>query len=247
MIGKVEIITGIALCVSAGIFIASTLPWWEYDTFNIEITIAFYLMVEFGWKLYYEKHQTILGMVIDFMSFAPTLGEVFVTGGQNGRQISQRFVILRMFRLARLAKLVLGVWPECELALDAMHLAALHSLPLLSALLLLLLVALLLGGSLMYACELPGWNGRHSLLDSIPMAAWSVVEMLTTVGLGDVAPITPLGRLLGGFLMLSAMALVAFPSIVLATNFQKVYDRLERERKHQESDPLLLNKADITI
>jgi voltage-gated potassium channel len=168
------------------------------------------------------------GVFIDFMSFAPSFGMAFI--GERGQQISQEFVLLRMFRIARLIMVVMNNWPECELALDALYLSTLKSLPTLSALLLMMGVALALGSSLLYALELPGYNGRKSPLDSIPMAAWSVLEMVSTVGLGDVAPITPLGRLLGGFLMTGAMALVAFPSIIIASNFQKVYERLQRER-----------------
>jgi voltage-gated potassium channel len=173
---------------------------------------------------------------IDFMSFAPSFGMVFL--GERGQQISQEFVLLRMFRLARLIMVVLNNWPECELALDALYLSAMKSLPTLSALLLLMGVALALGSSLLYAVELSGYNGRKSPLDSIPMAAWSVLEMVSTVGLGDVAPITPLGRLLGGFLMTGAMALVAFPSIIIASSFQKIYDRLQRERDTTEQHPV---------
>ena len=148
VIGKVEVVTGVVLCLSAAMFIAGTLPWWEYNTIQVEIIFALYLFFEFLWKLYHHKHHRILGAIIDFMSFTPTLVDFVLLGDDGrGRQVSQRFVILRMFRLARLAKLVLGVWPECELALDAMYLAAIQSIPLLSALLLLMAVALVLGGS----------------------------------------------------------------------------------------------------
>ena len=42
--------------------------------------------------------------------------------------------------------------------------------------------------------------------------------------------------------MMCAMALVAFPSIVLATNFQKVFEELERKRRLEESDPLIYKR-----
>ena len=207
--------------------------------------IAAYLLIEFIWKLHYRLFHTKVGktfflvinfyekgVLIDFMSFAPSFGMIFL--GERGQQISQEFVLLRMFRMARLVMVVMNNWPECELALDALYFSAMKSLPTLSALLLLMGVALALGSSLLYAAELPGYNGRKSPLDSIPMAAWSVLEMVSTVGLGDVAPITPLGRLFGAFLMTGAMAVVAFPSIIIASNFQKVYDRLQRERETAE-------------
>jgi voltage-gated potassium channel len=123
------------------------------------------------------------------------------------------------------------------LVLECMWLAVWDSLSTLTSLMTLMFIGLLTGSTLIYFAESSGWNGRPSPLNSVPMAAWSVVQMISTVGLGDVAPITPIGRMIGGILMMAAMCLVAFPSIILALNFQRHYD-LQRQRPLDETDLL---------
>ncbi|EKE85295.1 ion transporter [Idiomarina xiamenensis] len=64
---------------------------------------------------------------------------------------------------------------------------------------------------------------------SIPAAMWWAVTTLTTVGYGDVTPITPLGRLFGGMITLIGMGMVALPAGILASGFS---EQLARRRSH---------------
>lgn len=54
---------------------------------------------------------------------------------------------------------------------------------------------------------------------SIPKSMWWTIVTMTTTGYGDVVPVTPLGRMFGGLLMLSGMGLLALPTGILATGF----------------------------
>ena len=54
---------------------------------------------------------------------------------------------------------------------------------------------------------------------SIPRSMWWTIVTMTTTGYGDVTPITPLGRVFGGLLMLSGIGLLALPTGILATGF----------------------------
>ena len=54
---------------------------------------------------------------------------------------------------------------------------------------------------------------------SIPAAVWWGVITLTTVGYGDVYPITPLGKFLGAIIMLLSIGLFALPSGIIAAGF----------------------------
>ncbi len=54
---------------------------------------------------------------------------------------------------------------------------------------------------------------------SIPRSIWWAVATLTTVGYGDVYPITPLGKLCAGIIALIGVAIVALPAGILAGSF----------------------------
>jgi len=54
---------------------------------------------------------------------------------------------------------------------------------------------------------------------SIPAALWWGIVTLTTVGYGDVVPVTPLGKLLGGITTIGGIAFFALPSSILAAGF----------------------------
>ena len=54
---------------------------------------------------------------------------------------------------------------------------------------------------------------------SIPTAAWWAMATLTTVGYGDVYPITPLGQLFGAFVMILGLGMYALPIAIIANGF----------------------------
>ncbi|MCS6975046.1 MAG: ion transporter [Cyclobacteriaceae bacterium] len=54
---------------------------------------------------------------------------------------------------------------------------------------------------------------------SIPEAMWWGMATLTTIGYGDVVPITPLGKFLGGIFALAGVAILALPTGILSSGF----------------------------
>lgn len=77
-------------------------------------------------------------------------------------------------------------------------------------------VLLLVASSLMYFAE---HGAQPRKFSSIPAALWWGVVTLTTVGYGDVYPVTPLGKLLGGTIAALGVGLFALPASVLASGF----------------------------
>ena len=65
---------------------------------------------------------------------------------------------------------------------------------------------------------------------SVPRALWWAIITLTTVGYGDVSPVTPLGKVLGSMVALCGVALVAMPAGIMAAAFS---DSMQHKRKHQ--------------
>ena len=67
---------------------------------------------------------------------------------------------------------------------------------------------------------------------SIPAAMWWAVATLTTVGYGDVTPVTPAGKLFASLVTLSGLAMVSLPAGIVASGFTEQM-RLRRELFHE--------------
>lgn len=82
--------------------------------------------------------------------------------------------------------------------------------------LIIVLIVLVISSTLMYYVENPQQPEGFS---SIPKTMWWAVATLTTVGYGDMYPVTPLGQLLGGIIAVSGIVLFALPTGILASGF----------------------------
>ena len=61
---------------------------------------------------------------------------------------------------------------------------------------------------------------------SIPTAMWWGMATLTTVGYGDVAPVTPMGQLFGIITMIIGIGMFALPTGIIATGFANEMEKL---------------------
>lgn len=57
---------------------------------------------------------------------------------------------------------------------------------------------------------------------SIPASMWWGISTLTTVGYGDIVPVTPLGKFLAGLFSLSSVGMLALPAGILSSGFYEV-------------------------
>lgn len=63
----------------------------------------------------------------------------------------------------------------------------------------------------------------------IPRAMWRAMPTLTTVGYGDVTPITALGKVFAGIVAITAIAIVAMPTGIMAAAFSDAFQELREE------------------
>ena len=89
-----------------------------------------------------------------------------------------------------------------------------ESKPLMSALFIVLLLAYVTA-TLLFFVE----RGANPALSSLPNALWWAVITLTTVGYGDVVPVTNLGKVLGGIVAILGLCMFALPASILASGF----------------------------
>lgn len=87
---------------------------------------------------------------------------------------------------------------------------------------LLLAMALLFSATLMYYIE---GNAQPDKFGTIPEAAWWSIATLTTVGYGDVTPITALGKLIGSVTMVMGLCILALPVAIISTGFAQELQR----------------------
>ncbi len=94
------------------------------------------------------------------------------------------------------------------------------------------LILLIFSSSLMYFVEREAQPDKFS---SIPAALWWGIATLTTIGYGDIYPVTVLGKILGGIIAILGIGLFALPAGILASGFAgeiQKKDRKERKCPH---------------
>jgi voltage-gated potassium channel len=126
--------------------------------------------------------------------------------------VDLRFVrALRLMRLFRVAKA--GRYVSALRLFRAVAVAKKEELVITTCIVALLL---LMASSLMYFTE---HSAQPEVFSSIPATMWWAIATLTTVGYGDVFPITPLGRLLGSAVAILGIGLFALPTAILGSGF----------------------------
>ena len=70
-------------------------------------------------------------------------------------------------------------------------------------------------------------DAQPEIFRSIPHAMWWAIVTMSTVGYGDMMPVTPLGKMVGGFTMILGIALFAVPAGILTNGFAAELRRRE--------------------
>jgi voltage-gated potassium channel len=83
------------------------------------------------------------------------------------------------------------------------------------------IIVLVFASSLMWFIESP----VNPKMESIPATMWWGTATLTTVGYGDVVPVTPLGRALGVIVMFAGIATFALPISIVGAGFLEVREQ----------------------
>ena len=141
--------------------------------------------------------------LIDFLAIIPSILPYFFGG------VDLRW--LRVLRLLRLLKI-----SNYSSALEDFFSAIKADWRSFSAALYLMLIALFLSSALMYIAE---HDSQPEKFSSIPETMWWGLITLTTVGYGDVSPVTPLGKIIGAFTAIMGVCTVALLTGIVASAF----------------------------
>lgn len=132
-------------------------------------------------------------------------------------------LVLRVFRLTRIfTVLKLGRFSQAWDSLSYTVRSKKEEL-LISAVL--VFMVLVVSSTVMYYVENPAQPQKFS---SIPQTMWWGVVTLSTVGYGDMYPVTPLGKLIGAVVAVSGIGLFALPAGIIAAGLvESVHHRRE--------------------
>jgi voltage-gated potassium channel len=146
--------------------------------------------------------------VVDLVSSIPPLLTI-------GIPVGQAFLIIRVLRLLRVFRILkLGAYLK---EADQLRQALVQSRRKITVFLLTIVALVVLIGTAMYVIE-----GPESGFRSIPIGIYWAVVTITTVGYGDVAPVTPLGRFVASLVMLLGYSIIAVPTGIVGAKFQQM-------------------------
>jgi voltage-gated potassium channel len=137
--------------------------------------------------------------------------------------------VLRLLRLLRMLKLV-----RHSTTFGLLFAVLREERQSVSALLFVLLLTVTIAGSLMFMLEN---ETQPQVFTSIPIAMWWAIETLTTVGYGDIVPMTAAGRIVGGVVSIVGIGTLALFSGLITVGF---LDQLRAYREQQEGKPQIV-------
>jgi voltage-gated potassium channel len=203
----------------------------EFELFSVSIFTVEYLLRLWSCVEQKEYKHPFWGRLkymfsawglVDLLAIVPFYFSYFSTDTSFVR-ILRLLRILRLFRVSRyfhalrvIQKVVLEKKEELLLSMSF------------------IIFLLLISSGLVYYIE---HEVQPVAFGSIPDAMWWCVNAMTTVGYGDVHPITPLGKILGGIISILGVSIFALPTSILASGFAK----------HVRVTPLLNEKKEHAI
>lgn len=77
-------------------------------------------------------------------------------------------------------------------------------------------------------------NAQPEAFSNVGDGIWWAVVAFTTVGYGDIYPITPLGKVLSSVISLIGIAMIAIPTGIISSSFINIMQKKEQEREREE-------------
>jgi voltage-gated potassium channel len=177
------------------------LEWGFTVLFTIEYVLR---LVSVRQPLRYAR--SLFG-VIDLLAILPTYLSVVLPGAQS-LLVVRLLRLLRIFRVLKLAEYL----RESRILAQALRASGRK----IAVFLLVVVTIVVIVGSLMYVIE-----GEEHGFTSIPISMYWAVVTLTTVGYGDLAPATTLGRALAVVLMLTGYGIIAVPTGIVTAELTR--------------------------
>lgn len=146
--------------------------------------------------------------IIDILAILPTYLSLFLPGTHYLTAIR----ILRLLRIFRVLKLVKYLNEANYLST-----ALIASRRKISVFLFAVIMLAIFAGSLIYVIE-----GQENGFTSIPTSIYWAIVTLSTVGFGDLAPVTALGKLIASIIMILGYGIIAVPTGIVSYEMARI-------------------------
>lgn len=192
----------------------STLEWVLTVLFSLEYLLRIMVHPK-PWR-----YMTSFYGVIDLLAILPSFIGVFLAGSHY-LMVIRTLRLLRVFRILKLGRYL----REAQMLKRALQ-GSLYKITVFFGAV--LAIALIMG-TVMYMVE-----GEEHGFTSIPVSVYWAIVTITTVGYGDIAPMTFLGKFLSSFLMIVGYSIIAVPTGIFA---------VEMNRASQKGESLALKEC----
>lgn len=183
--------------------------WFVTVIFSIEYLLRIYVL-----KKPLSYIFSFYG-IVDLLSVLPTYISIFLSGG-CGLLVIRALRLLRIFRILKLSRYT----KESRFIMRALY----ESRHKLSVFLAAILAVVTILGTFMYMIE-----GEENGFTSIPESIYWAIVTLTTVGYGDIAPHTDLGKFIASFVMILGYSIIAVPTGIVAVAFNKTPEEISTQ------------------
>lgn len=180
------------------------------NTFRVlDYFFLFVFTIEYFIRLYCvkspKKYARSFYGIIDLLAILPSYLEFFYPQWHM-LMIIRSFRLLRIFRIFRMVKFL-------DESRNLMF-ALIRSFRKILIFLFFVVLLTIFLGSLMYVIEYE----RNSGFSSIPQSIYWAIVTITTVGYGDVAPVTALGKIIASFIMILGYSIIAVPTGIMTAS-----------------------------
>jgi voltage-gated potassium channel len=201
--------------------------------FAVEYVCRVWASVDFHQQNY---HDPLWGRLRYMRSFFALVDLLAVLPAVIGFFGAADFRVLRLLRLLRMLKLV-----RHSTTFGLLFAVLREEARSVSALLFVLLLTVTISASLMYMLE---GEEQPAVFSSIPAAMWWAIETLTTVGYGDMVPVTTVGRIIGGIVSIVGIGTLALFSGLITVGF---LDQLKAYREQHPKVTVALSRTTVTV
>ncbi len=181
-----------------------SLEWYFTILFTLEYAARLWV-VKLRWR-----YATSFYGIVDLLAILPAYIELLLPG-THYLMMLRVLRLMRMFRVLKMAEYI----GEASLLMNALASSRRKILLFFAFMLALVFIE----GTIIYVLE----HDANPDFHTIPQGIYWAIVTITTVGYGDVAPVTVLGKMMASFIMLTGYAIIAVPTGIVTSELGREF------------------------